>query len=145
MNFRDFSMNFVIFDEFHIVGKEITPHARLMSVIFTRNNSAIEGKTYTALQCYLSRVFCSIFCTNDCRALLLFSCFSCFWLSRNTCFLDLKEMSQGSKSHSAPSMPKYFNYFPYFHEWNCNVMNTIVGHVIAEFYYNVYRYTRAHV
>jgi hypothetical protein len=28
----------------------------------------------------------------------------------------LKEMSQGSKSHSAPSIPKYFNYFPYFHE-----------------------------
>jgi hypothetical protein len=24
-------------------------------------------------------------------------------------------------------------------------MNTIVGHVIAEFYYNVYRYTRARV
>jgi hypothetical protein len=55
--------------------------------------------------------------------------------------LILKEMFQGSKSHSAPSIPKYFNYFPYFHEWNCNVMNTIVtivGHVIAEFYYNVY-------
>jgi hypothetical protein len=34
----------------------------------------------------------------------------------------LKEMSQGSKSHSAPSIPKYCNYFPYFHEWNCNVM-----------------------
>jgi hypothetical protein len=28
----------------------------------------------------------------------------------------LKEMSQGSKSHSASSIPKYFNYFPYFHE-----------------------------
>jgi hypothetical protein len=49
--------------------------------------------------------------------------------------LWLKEMSQGSKSHSAPSIPKYLNYFPYFHEWNCNVMNTMVGHVIAEFYY----------
>jgi hypothetical protein len=30
--------------------------------------------------------------------------------------LMLKEISQGSKSHSAPYMPKYFNYFPYFHE-----------------------------
>jgi hypothetical protein len=29
--------------------------------------------------------------------------------------VTLKEMSQGSKSHSAPSIPKYFNYFPYFH------------------------------
>jgi hypothetical protein len=58
---------------------------------------------------------------------------------------SLKEISQGSTSHSAPSIPKYFNYFPYFHEWNCNVMNTIVGYVIAEFYYNVYRYTRARV
>jgi hypothetical protein len=24
---------------------------------------------------------------------------------------------------------------------NCNVMNTIVGHVIAEYYYNAYRYS----
>jgi hypothetical protein len=32
------------------------------------------------------------------------------WIPRSKA---LKEMSQGSKSHSAPSIPKYFNYFPY--------------------------------
>jgi hypothetical protein len=56
-------------------------------------------------------------------------------------WLCLKERSHEAESHAAPSIPKYFNYFHYFHEWNCKVMNTIVGHLIAEFYYNVYIYT----
>jgi hypothetical protein len=54
------------------------------------------------------------------RSCLLIS----YFLFSNLTNSILKEMSQGSKSHSAPSIPKYFNYFPYFHEWNCNVMNT---------------------